>query len=362
MNLRNKLWLFCVCIVVCAVPALSFAAESADAALYAALKGRWEGTLAGAFRTQDVSWHFELDGNGVLKGYMGPSLVGMPSLPMDNLVVSDGELSFSIESQHGSFRGVIAPDGVAGTWQQGGALPLRMTKKDFVFPLADSAREALLGRWELQDRNADGIVIQIRIPGLGAERPPATTTYMEFTETAAGLLSGVITIPTSKQYDIPLVDIFVNDEGFAQFATDNGQSFTGRLINGVLVGDYDSGGRTSRRTFARTDTQDRVFDLQLSESARAQLGGLWYYEVWGDDVVLEVVTAEAGNTRAQLIFDEGKTRLDPLLELVVDGDTIRFATFHGRTFNGVLDAEGLVGEYRVTNYPNRATFTRTPPD
>lgn len=56
-QLQKYLLQLCLCVVACAYAALSLAADQ-DAIVHAALNGRWEGTLNGAFRPQDVSWPY----------------------------------------------------------------------------------------------------------------------------------------------------------------------------------------------------------------------------------------------------------------------------------------------------------------
>ncbi len=361
--LRKYILHLCVCVLACAYAALSVAAEvNPDARLLAAMKGRWEGSLVGDFRSQEVSWHFEIDEAGALKGYMGPSIAGMPSTAMENLSVSANELRFDIAEQHASFTGIISPDGITGSWLQGSALPLQMKKKDFVFELSDFARASLLGSWDLADREAGGGVgIHISFGGIKIVPVPGAEIHFEFTETADGRLSGTLSIPGSDLHDIPLVDIYITEEGFAQFATDNGRNFSGKLINGVLVGDFSSPGRGSAtRSFVQASRRESGFYLDVSSAAWQRMAGRWYYEVFGDDVVLELTTTADNRQQGLLIFSEGPLGSDPLLELVMEGDNVRFTTLTGRTFTGAFDGEDIAGEYRVNTYPRRVTFTRNP--
>lgn len=363
--LRKYVLHLCVCVLACAYAALTLAAEeNPNARLFAAMKGRWEGNLIGEFRSQEVSWHFELDEAGALKGYMGPSIAGMPSIPMENLSVSANELRFDIAEQHASFTGTISPDGIAGTWLQGSALPLQMKKKNFVFELSEFARAALLGSWDLADRQAGGGVgINISFRGIKIAPIPGAAIHFEFTETEDGKLAGTLSILESELQDVPLVDIYITEDGFAQFATDNGRNFSGKLTNGVLVGDFSSPGRGSAtRSFVQASRRENGFYLDVGDAAWQRMAGRWYYEVFGDDVVLDLTTTGDGKQQGLLIFDEGPIGSDVLLELVVEGDNIRFTTLTGRTFSGAFDGEDIAGEYRVNTYPRRVTFTRTPDD
>ncbi|MGV3592346.1 MAG: hypothetical protein ACO1PZ_11705 [Gammaproteobacteria bacterium] len=336
-QLQKYLLHLCFCVVACAYAALSLAADD-DAMLYSALKGRWEGTLDGAFRSQDVSWHLEVDEEGLLKGFIGPSLAGMPDRPMENLVVDAGRVSFTLDELHVSFTGSITADGIAGRWEQGSTLPLQMRKKDFMFPLSAAVRTVLLGTWEMEN-------------GLG-------TTQVEFTEGEGGTLAGFLSTPGVDLHDAPLVDIFVTDESFAQFATDNGRRFTGRLANGVLVGEYASGDRRYRRNFLRVDDARKTYDLALSATARDRMLGRWRCEVRGGDVILEIMQTADSQTQGRLLFDEGPRRRDELLELKVEGDTVTYTTFGGRTFNGSFNDDGIAGDYYNGSRPYGVLFER----
>lgn len=336
-QLQKYLLQLCLCVVACAYAALSLAADQ-GAILHAALKGRWEGTLKGAFRSQDVSWHFDVDDEGLLKGFIGPSLAGMPDRPMENLVVDAGRVSFTLDALHASFNGTITADGITGNWTQGSALPLQMRRKNFMFPLSAAVRAALLGTWEMEN-------------GLG-------TTQVEFKEGEGGTLAGFLSTPGVDLHDAPLVDIFITDEGFAQFATDNGRRFTGRLANGVLVGEYASGDRRYRRNFLRADDARETYDLALSATGRDRMLGRWRCEVRGDDVILEIVQTADNQTQGRLLFDEGPGRRDELLELKVDGDTVSYTTFGGRTFNGSFSSDGIAGDYYNGSRPYGVLYKR----
>ncbi len=89
--------------------------------------GNWEGSLGDSF---DVIWRFELSSIGTLVGFMGPAAQGIPTLPMQQLVVKDTEINFTISGQ-GDYVGSVTEAGIAGVWHDDeGALeaPLEMTR------------------------------------------------------------------------------------------------------------------------------------------------------------------------------------------------------------------------------------------
>ena len=96
-------------------------------AVIASVVGEWEGSIGGSF---DVIWRFEVSDSGKLVGFMGPASQGVATLSMSNLVVTDSELSFTINTE-GSYSGHVSETGITGTWNDEGVqeVPLDMTRK-----------------------------------------------------------------------------------------------------------------------------------------------------------------------------------------------------------------------------------------
>ncbi len=63
----------------------------------ASIVGEWEGSIRPDETSSfDVIWRFELSDAGKLVGFMGPASQGIATLPMQDIVVTDSALSFSV--------------------------------------------------------------------------------------------------------------------------------------------------------------------------------------------------------------------------------------------------------------------------
>ena len=151
--------------------------------LYQQLTGRWQGTIEGELRVQPVSWRFLVDDSGGLVGYMGPRVEGMPLVAMNNLVVTETGLSFSINKQHAEFYGHFIDGALVGTWQQGLPARLTMRKKDFIFAVSPAVSDNLVGYWE---GSIVGTRVVLEFKKEMKEKP----------EQQEGLVSGSLSIPS----------------------------------------------------------------------------------------------------------------------------------------------------------------------
>ncbi len=78
--------------------------------------GKWEGNLVvNESKSIGILWYFEKSDQGKLVGFMGPASKGVATLPMQNIVVTDSTISYTIHSE-GSYSGEISVSGITGTW------------------------------------------------------------------------------------------------------------------------------------------------------------------------------------------------------------------------------------------------------
>ncbi len=81
--------------------------------------GKWEGNLVvNESKSIGILWRFEKSDQGKLVGFMGPASKGVATLPMQNIVVTDSTINYSIHSE-GSYSGQISASGITGTWSSG---------------------------------------------------------------------------------------------------------------------------------------------------------------------------------------------------------------------------------------------------
>ena len=81
--------------------------------------GKWEGNLVvNETKSVGILWRFEKSDQGKLIGFMGPASKGVATLPMQNIVVTDSTINYSIHSE-GSYSGQISESKITGTWTSG---------------------------------------------------------------------------------------------------------------------------------------------------------------------------------------------------------------------------------------------------
>jgi len=81
--------------------------------------GKWEGNLVvNKSKSIGILWRFKKSDQGKLVGFMGPASKGVATLPIQNIVVTDSTISYTIDSE-GSYSGKISVSGITGTWNSG---------------------------------------------------------------------------------------------------------------------------------------------------------------------------------------------------------------------------------------------------
>lgn len=321
------------------VSGLTWGAENeAWSELSMLLKGRWQGTISGALRAQDVSWRFEVDDSGLLTGFIGPTSAGYPEIPMDALSLSPDSIRFEVNAQDAVFEGKITGGEITGAWIQGLASSLSMRKQIFAYPLPGTMPAALQGDW------------QTRILG--------TRVNLQFSPYGQNSATGGLSIPSLGYEDMPMIEIIGNEAGYIQFATDIGRSFSGRLVNGVILGSYTNNGRTYEVLFERPDAEQH-FPLASRESALDQLEGEWLGSVSGTRVTLRIQRQDQ-TTALGFLDIAGVGRDIPLLELITQGDGISFTSYNQRYFNGQYADDTITGSYSANGATYSVRFVKQP--
>jgi hypothetical protein len=324
---------YLLCLLLLLSTTVALAADTQES-LETRLPGRWQGVIAGDFRSQEVSWHFSQDPDGRLRGYMGPTLLGMPEVPMDNLSISGNTLSFSIESQHANYEGRLDNGQITGIWSQGSALPLIMKKKIFAFAVPESRQAQLLGKWHMTQGGTD--------------------VELDFRETDTGFLVGNLSIPAIGMHDVPLAEILVTEAGLVTLATDNGRSFIGSMVAGVMFGDYQNGRSQRNGLFVREGFERGQLETLLSETEQQRLLGLWTREEM-ESIRIDFSQTPEGGVRGKFMI-RGVRRDDPVLSIDIRGAEIVMVTEGGRHFVGNLNGNEMSGQYRSGRRPISMTL------
>src|SRR5262245_30294389 len=97
------------------------------------LKGDWQGTLSVGPRQLRLILHVDKAADMTWKATLA-SIDQSPDwgagTPVDSVTVSGTRFTFAVPALRGSYEGTIAADGnsIEGTWTQGAALPLTLTR------------------------------------------------------------------------------------------------------------------------------------------------------------------------------------------------------------------------------------------
>ena len=95
------------------------------------IEGKWEGNLViNEDKSIGIVWRFETTEEGNLIGFMGPASKGVATIPMQDLVITNTKLNFSVHSQ-GNFSGLISESGINGMFntESGKQLVLYMVRE-----------------------------------------------------------------------------------------------------------------------------------------------------------------------------------------------------------------------------------------
>lgn len=86
---------------------------------FSSIIGKWEGNIVvNETKSVGILWRFEKSDQGKLIGFMGPASKGVASISMQNIVVTDNTINYTIHSE-GSYSGQISASKITGTWTSG---------------------------------------------------------------------------------------------------------------------------------------------------------------------------------------------------------------------------------------------------
>ncbi|MBN1238658.1 MAG: hypothetical protein JXB36_09155 [Gammaproteobacteria bacterium] len=170
------------------------------------LLGQWTGKLtAGAELT--IVFRFETGEAGELVGFVDSPDQGVRGIPISNIELADGELTFRIPRVNGVYTATVDGEAMTGTWTQGQPLPLNMTRGELApsVPSLDLSAEdlaALEGEWR-------GM---LDVPG-----PDGQTRALELSirieETESGESVGYLDVPAQGVSDLPVSALSFADDG-----------------------------------------------------------------------------------------------------------------------------------------------------
>ncbi len=231
--------------------AILAAGQGEFAAADAPAPGHWEGVLkpaAGGSLTMVV--HVARADGGEPKATFDSPEQGSVGLPVDEIKVEGGELTFALEKLKGAFKGKLNADATeaVGTWTQlGKASPLTLKKTDK--PTTLVVPDAILGTWEGKLKVGGGIELRL---GLKAEKRPDGARIVGFAS------------PDQGANFLPINEAALDGAKVSLDSKAIGAKFVGTLNEArtEIAGEWKQGPATLPLTLKKTD--------KLSEPRRPQ--------------------------------------------------------------------------------------------
>ena len=101
------------------------------------------GDYAGMLGPLHVRVHIKADASGALSGTLDSVDQGAMGIPCADFHLDGQTLSFTVPAVHGTWKGTVTADGLDGTWDQGAAQPLKLTRDTFVAAAKPSAVDGI---------------------------------------------------------------------------------------------------------------------------------------------------------------------------------------------------------------------------
>ena len=92
------------------------------------MTGDWQGTLHTGVNDLHLVLHIAAGPNGTLRASMDSLDQDALGIPISQIAMNDGQLTFTSEAVHGTFSGKADATSIEGTWTQGDPLPLKWTR------------------------------------------------------------------------------------------------------------------------------------------------------------------------------------------------------------------------------------------
>jgi serine-type D-Ala-D-Ala carboxypeptidase/endopeptidase len=162
------------------------------------------GDYAGTLGPLHVKLHLKLNSNGALDGTLDSPDQGASGLPCADFHLDGTNLSFSVPSVHGAWKGTVSGDGatLSGTWNQSSPVPLTLVRETFALAAKPSPVDGVwLGTLQA---GAQAIRAQLHVKSDTAGREFCT--FDSLNQHAMGLeCANAVLTGSDFAFDIPVV-------------------------------------------------------------------------------------------------------------------------------------------------------------
>jgi fermentation-respiration switch protein FrsA (DUF1100 family) len=178
--------------------------------------GDWQGTLKAGPVELRLGLHITKNDKGGLTATMDSLDQGASGIPVSSISLDATKLNFAVEAVHGSYAGVVNPEGssIHGTWTQGAPLPLDFTRA--TVPLKTEHKPAppsdIDGAW-MGSPDAGGVKLRI---------------VFHLTNTADGL-TATVDSPDQGAMGMPVTSVTRNGSSLTLEMKQLGGRFEGKI-------------------------------------------------------------------------------------------------------------------------------------
>ena len=115
------------------------------------ITGDWKGTLSAGGNELHLIFHISADKDGKLSATIDSVDQGANGIPVSAISLNGSKLNMTIDAVHGTYEGTVSADGdtIGGTWSQGTAMALNLTRAEAAKPATSAAPNdaSIAGTW-----------------------------------------------------------------------------------------------------------------------------------------------------------------------------------------------------------------------
>lgn len=190
----------------------------------AKFSGSWVGKLvAGAGAELAIVFRFQRDASGKLQAVLDSPDQGARDIPITDITLIDGKLSFNIPAVRGKYTATLNGDAMEGQWSQGQSMALNMKRGEYQAPvitvaLDEAALTKLAGSWR------------------GTLGP--LTIVLRFTKTADGKAQAFLDSPNQGAKDLPVTAATLDGDLLKIEVKAVGGNYSGQLAGNTINGTW----------------------------------------------------------------------------------------------------------------------------
>ena len=227
--------------------------------------GRWQGDLEiPGGSSLSIVMNFNATESGRLAGTMESPDQSPQKFNMENIVVTESDISLRVEVVNGTYKGKFEGADIVGEWSQGLAMPLTLSKaafnpREYALELATDVKANLMGHWHGT----------IDTPG------GSLAAVFRFVQ-VKDYVRGYFDSPDQGAKDLPIKSVSL-EGATVEIAIGGIGSFKGAMESGKISGDFSQAGQKMPLTIIKGRLPS--LKLEIPADSAAKLVGSWHGEL-----------------------------------------------------------------------------------